>query len=536
MTSTTLANGLSASLARVFDPYLPEQAFCSLLIRLCQELTKANLCVVCRPQDGELEILAELGDGAVDETGVGVAAEAQAAAGVVTSLPWLAHRIPLQGGTGSLLLRLPAGGGAQQALAHERLSLVGQLAASARAHPDSVALAQVLAAVRGVADHQDGAVAGLSDCLSEVTGANFAALAWWDGARLTEPVISGQSPGATRAAKRVELEAQMADVGRKGMNLPDRTLAALPGREEGWVIFVDAPTRAPHIPVLTSALLARMALSAPPRQRLRRKLKRGAAVMLLLAAIGLIPLPDSAEAPATVTSERIRAITAPFSGRIAQIEVAEGAQVTANQTLLVRLETTEFDVELITARSEHSAALLAREAARAERDAGRLATLEIDIQRLRSRITFLETWIDAAEIRAPIDGVVISADLAELQGATVQQGQLLVRIADPGRLALDLAIPQDVIARTELGAEGVFRPDFDPGRRVEVVLTERSPALDQTDLLAAVRGVAVPAQDADVSGLRQGMTGVFATDRRVTFIGLSVWRRLRDAILLRLWL
>ena len=41
---------------------------------------------------------------------------------------------------------------------------------------------------------------------------------------------------------------------------------------------------------------------------------------------------------------------------------------------------------------------------------------------------------------------------------------------------------------------------------------------------------------ADLDELRQGMTGIFAMDRRLTPVGLRVWRTLRDAVLLRIWL
>ncbi|MEM7711058.1 MAG: HlyD family efflux transporter periplasmic adaptor subunit, partial [Pseudomonadota bacterium] len=312
--------------------------------------------------------------------------------------------------------------------------------------------------------------------------------------------------------------------------------AARPGSEEGWAIQVAVPRRNAHLPSLAAAALA---LRMPARRARRAwgpRLVRLGAAALILAGIAAVPLPDGVEASATVGSEVRRVVTAPFDGLLAKAPVARGDRVVAGETVIAVLDTRDLDVELIAARAEYAAALLDREAARASRDAARLRTAEIEADRLRGRIAFLESRTETATLRAPIDGTVTASDLPQLRGATVRQGQELAEIADPSQLDLTLLIPQDRIARVSDEAVGVFRPDFDPSLRIPARITSLSPALDPTDRLAAIRATAVPDPGAEIQALRLGMTGLFVTDRHWVPVGILAWRAVRDWVLLRLWI
>lgn len=531
---------LSDALARLAQPDLPEDAFRAQLLRLAADLTTAPWVALLQHDDEvAFEVLAQSGLGGLDEAGTSLARDALSAPHpvCVARLPWMAHEVPLAGTRGVLMLKLPPGGGATQALAHERLSFLGRLVWCARRHPEQQALAAVLHQVEAVAARQEDAIPALADLLAAQTEADYAAFAWWDGARLAEPILSGQSAGPARRASHLsELKEMMADTARRGLSLSDRSFCALPGRDEGWVMHLQEPRRGGPLPAIAAALLAKLALQGPPRADRKRRARRIAGVLALLLFIALIPIPDSAEIQATVSSAQTRSVTAPFAARVLEAPLVEGDTVTRGETLIARLDTAEFDLDLITARSDFASTALAREAARAERNAAELAALDQDIARLRGRIAYLEARIASAEIYAPIDGIVTVTELTDLEGATIRLGDELVRLADPSQIELDLLIPQDVVARAAPGGAGVFRPDFDPGQRLGFTLSERSPALDPNDPLAGIRGRAVPIQGAQLSELRQGMTGVFAMDRQLTPVGLRIWRTLRDAALLRIWL
>ncbi|MEL6532436.1 MAG: HlyD family efflux transporter periplasmic adaptor subunit [Pseudomonadota bacterium] len=530
---------LSDALARLAQPDLPEGAYLDHLVRLAADLTSAPWVALARVEEGQVSVLRQAGEGALDEAGRAAVDAALVAPEPVShaQLPWIVHPVPLVGGAGALALKLPPGSGALQALAHERLSFLGRLVWSARRHPEQRALVDLLAHVQGVAARREEALPALADLLAAETEADYAALAWWDGARLADPILSGQSTAAApRASHLSALKDTMRETAVRALSLADRSFCALPGRNEGWVLHVQEPRRGSPLPAIAAALLAKLALQGPPRAEGKRRLRRLAAVAGLLAAIALVPIPDSAEIPATVSSAQTRAVTAPFAARVLEAPLAAGDAVTSGQTLIARLDTAEFDLDLITARAEFASTALSREAARAERNAAELASLDQEVERLRGRIAYLEERIASAEIFAPIDGVVTFTALTDLQGATIRLGDELVRLADPDQIELDLLIPQDAVARTILEGAGVFRPDFDPSRRLDFTLSSRSPALDPTDPLAGIRARATPTDGADLDELRQGMTGIFAMDRRLTPVGLRVWRTLRDAVLLRIWL
>ncbi|MEM7491189.1 MAG: HlyD family efflux transporter periplasmic adaptor subunit [Pseudomonadota bacterium] len=437
--------------------------------------------------------------------------------------------------TARLVASDPPGGAMARALAQERLILLAALARLRNAHPDVDAIRRVLDGAAALARDEAGAAAALADALAAACGADFAALGHWTGSRVRDVAISGQSGGGTRATLPDDVGATLRETAARRTATADRAFAARTGSEAGWAIHVATPRRNAHLPSLAAAALSLQMPAVRARRPIGPRLVRLGVAMLVLAGLVAVPLPDGVEASATVGSEARRVVTAPFDGLLREAPAARGDRVVGGETVIAVLDTRDLDVELVAARADYAAALLDREAARAGRDAARLRTAEIEADRLRARIAFLEGRTETATLFAPIDGTVTASDLPQLRGATVRQGQELAEIADPARLELTLLIPQDRVARVSAEAEGVFRPDFDPSLRIPARITRLSPALDPDDRLAAIRATALPDRAADLGALRLGMTGLFVTDRRWVPVGLLAWRAVRDWALLRLW-
>jgi multidrug resistance efflux pump len=214
------------------------------------------------------------------------------------------------------------------------------------------------------------------------------------------------------------------------------------------------------------------------------------------------------------------------------VTVQDNQVVESGTRALVVMDTQEFDIELISARSEYSAAVLERESARATRDAAKLTNAELEAERLRAKIDLLEFKKASADLGAPIAGIVSAPGLAEREGSTINQGDTLFEVSDPASFMLDLAIPQEVVGRIKEPATGRFRPDYDPTVRVGSAITLVSPALSTQHEVPVFLGEATLDS---ASALRPGMRGVLAVEQPFQPVWFIVWRAVRNWVLLRLW-
>ncbi|MCF6314620.1 MAG: efflux RND transporter periplasmic adaptor subunit [Verrucomicrobiales bacterium] len=93
------------------------------------------------------------------------------------------------------------------------------------------------------------------------------------------------------------------------------------------------------------------------------------------------------------------------------------------------------------------------------------------VEALTTKITEQEGYVESLDIRAESDGRVYGGDLENLQGQYVQQGTLVMTIADEGKKELLLVVPQEGIEffRDAVGREIVFRVSGRAGRAAAVL-------------------------------------------------------------------
>lgn len=157
----------------------------------------------------------------------------------------------------------------------------------------------------------------------------------------------------------------------------------------------------------------------------------GAAVAVVAALVGLIPMPEHRRAQGVIESAASSELVAEVDGRVVEVLVGADQRVTRGTALLVMENQEmrsrqqmvsaglrELDVA-ISAASEHSPA--ARQVAR-RRHAS-----------LTRRLAELDRQIEALTIRSPQDGAVVGVRLARLHGRHLHRGQVLgtvVSLAD----------------------------------------------------------------------------------------------------------
>ncbi len=229
----------------------------------------------------------------------------------------------------------------------------------------------------------------------------------------------------------------------------------------------------------------------------------------------------SVTAPAEVQSEVQRTIVAPFNGYVADEDVQAGGLVKEGQ-VLARLDDQDLTLErlrLTTTRgqrqAEYAEALAGSKRAQAN-------IIESQIRQIESQIALVDEQISRTEIRAPFDGVVVSGDLSQKIGATVERGQELFKVAPLGGWRVVMEVDERDLAEIEAGQEGRLRVASLPGLPLDYTVARITPISDQREGRNFFRVDAV-LNDVDPR-LRPSMEGIARTDvdERLLF---AIWTR-----------
>lgn len=239
------------------------------------------------------------------------------------------------------------------------------------------------------------------------------------------------------------------------------------------------------------------------------KLASVSAVVALLVAAWL-PWPYRIDAAATLRSDDLVFVPAPFDGFLREVYVEVGDKV-AQGAPTVGMDTRELLLEEAMATAE--AGRYAREAEKA-RAAWQLADMQIALARQRQSVARLELvreQLANARLRAPMSGVVVEGELKKNLGSPVKKGDLLLKIARLDSTYVELEIDQTDIHEAAPGRRGelafVGRPDL----KVALVIERIEPVSTMKDgrnyFLARAR-VEGPVQ----SWWRPGMGGTVKLD------------------------
>lgn len=161
-------------------------------------------------------------------------------------------------------------------------------------------------------------------------------------------------------------------------------------------------------------------------------------------------------APAELQGSIQRTIVAPFNGYLADEQVQAGALVEEGQ-VLARLDDQDLVLErlrLTTSRGQRRAEY---DLALANRERAEANIIESQIRQIDSQIALVDEQIARTEIRAPFSGVVVSGDLSQSIGATVERGEELFSIAPLNEWRVVLEVGETDLAEIEAGQTGVLR-------------------------------------------------------------------------------
>lgn len=183
----------------------------------------------------------------------------------------------------------------------------------------------------------------------------------------------------------------------------------------------------------------------------RNLLARYGVPTLVFLAVVLFPIRQRTSA---VDAELLPAARMPLratvGGLVTQVMVDEGDELRQGQ-LLAMLRDDELSIDLREARAQHASAVRTAATARARGDESRARIAEITARELAGRVDLLTDQLARTELRAPVDGVVLTMRPWERVGEWLDAGDTFVLLGSTNRLELEARIPERHIDRVHVG-------------------------------------------------------------------------------------
>lgn len=208
-----------------------------------------------------------------------------------------------------------------------------------------------------------------------------------------------------------------------------------------------------------------------------------AAVALLAVLIFMIFVkgPDRIDADFKIETQVRQIVPAPYAGFIDQVYVEPGDPVTANQTVLATLDTSELLAE--------QAKLVAQlETHEKEADIARHEGKEAEVQMAQARAKQTRSDMQAVKLKlarskliSSITGIVLEGDLKDQLGAPVSRGDVLFQVAPPESMVGELYIPDNRISDLQVGHEGQLATSSHPDQPIDFVVESIFPMAEVID-------------------------------------------------------
>jgi GAF domain-containing protein/multidrug resistance efflux pump len=230
-------------------------------------------------------------------------------------------------------------------------------------------------------------------------------------------------------------------------------------------------------------------------------LVRGGIAAAVIAVGLLLPLPAWVTGTAMVRPADPVALRAATEGTIDDVFVAEGEHVEAGKEL-GRMRRDELEVSLEQARSDAQRATAEAAQARSIGDLATYRSRQAVLRECLERESFLQTELGRTSLTAPVEGVVLTADIEHRQGAHLKRGDVFLELADLSTLEVDISVPETKVEEVEVGRTARLKFHAQPGRTIRGQVARIAPRSDPDGTFR----VTVRVDNRD-GLLRPGMTG-----------------------------
>jgi transcriptional regulator with GAF, ATPase, and Fis domain len=246
------------------------------------------------------------------------------------------------------------------------------------------------------------------------------------------------------------------------------------------------------------------------------------------------PLPMRVTGTAVISPQRLVTVAAPTAGNVASVFAHEGQKVAAGD-VLGTMSDWQWRMDLASAEARYHEGLLVMESdlahgsAQAGADRARSEFLEAEVSRARNRL-------DGAQLRSPIAGVVITANLQNTAGEHLDAGMPFAQVLDLSSAEVNVSVPQSDAPLVAPSQNVAIKLDSYPQRSWHGVVSILSPEAQAGDgeRTFAAR-VLLPNDDALLQSGMAGRAKIFTGWRPAGYVllrrpALWIWQTLWDWI------
>lgn len=229
------------------------------------------------------------------------------------------------------------------------------------------------------------------------------------------------------------------------------------------------------------------------------------ATFLLIFVVALfVPLDYRIAADATLQTTEKYLVVSPHDGYLGKIIARPGDSVKKGAALAqlndedLRLERRKLASQVQQYRQTYDTAL-----ANSNRIEAAVASAQLD--QVSIQLQLIDQQLERTQLIAPMDGIIVSDDISQTQGAPVKQGDVLFEIAAAQGFLVQLFVDEHDIAAVQSGQEGQVKFSSLPGELFDIRVESVTPISEVREGRNYFRVDAELIRE--VAVLRPGMTG-----------------------------
>jgi multidrug efflux pump subunit AcrA (membrane-fusion protein) len=194
---------------------------------------------------------------------------------------------------------------------------------------------------------------------------------------------------------------------------------------------------------------ARRQITGPERRRFLLKWSVAAGLAL---GVALYPKKDRVDGACSLTAQHRAAVVSEVPGRIEKILVREGTALKKGDPI-AQLDTRRIETDLAANEQEKLRIRADMERSRATGDESNARMAQLQINLTEQNEKKLRADLEAATLRSPIDGVVLTKEIELHTGEYLQPGVVFAEVANLGTWELQIEVNEKEIGRVEKGLQ-----------------------------------------------------------------------------------
>lgn len=213
------------------------------------------------------------------------------------------------------------------------------------------------------------------------------------------------------------------------------------------------------------------------------------------------------EVVASLETDNIAFISAPFNGLVYSVSVHAGDKVKKGDNLL------SFDKDELYLKESEALADINKYTSESEKARAKntLADMRVALSKKKEaelNLKRVHYYLEKSDILSPLEGVVIVGDKEELLGSPIAKGDLLFKVAQSTDLYLRLKVPESDIDEINISLKGEFALLSSPEHRYHFEIENIIPMAEVDSSNGNVFIIKAKVIDAPQEWWRAGMSGV----------------------------